>query len=169
MDVRTDDRTVSLLPRQPDFPSIHRYLWRHERQRVGPIHWSAYLSDLSRGLGLLSLCFDWQYISSSALAIPLQAQLSNFIGYLLCVVVFCGVWFGNIWQAQTFPFVSFPHRSDWSANNGVPSQLSQTLFFENGTVYDQLLILDSNFEVDYNAVAGTLLRFRISMSAAQFP
>jgi hypothetical protein len=43
----------------------------------------------NEGLGVLSFCFDWQYISSSfnPLAIPLQAQVSNFIGYILCMSV----------------------------------------------------------------------------------
>ncbi|KZO97758.1 OPT superfamily oligopeptide transporter [Calocera viscosa TUFC12733] len=91
----------------------------------------------NEGLGMLSFCFDWQYISGgvSPLAIPLQAQFSNFLGYILCLAVFCGVWFGNIWQAQSFPF------------------LSQTLFFENSTQYDQLAILNDNFEVDYDKLA----------------
>ncbi|KZT56011.1 OPT superfamily oligopeptide transporter [Calocera cornea HHB12733] len=94
-------------------------------------------SNGNEGLGVGSLCFDWQYISGgvSPLAIPLQAQMANFIGYLLCIAVFCGVWFGNIYSAQNFPF------------------LSQTLFFANGTQYDQLLILDENFEVDYTKLA----------------
>ncbi|EJU00895.1 oligopeptide transporter [Dacryopinax primogenitus] len=87
----------------------------------------------NEGLGLLSLCLDWQYISGGVnpLAIPLQAQMANFIGYLLCIAVFCGVWFGNIYNAQSFPF------------------LSQTLFNADGSPYNQLLILDDNFEVDY--------------------
>ncbi|KAG9318820.1 OPT oligopeptide transporter protein-domain-containing protein [Chiua virens] len=73
-------------------------------------------SNGNEGLGFLSICFDW--------------QLSGIIGYLLCIVVFCGVFYNNIWKSQNFPF------------------LSQLLFYENGTVYDQLLILNSNYEVD---------------------
>ena len=62
----------------------------------------------NEGLGLLSICFDWQYISGGVnpFAIPLQAQFSNFLGYLLCMVVFCGVFYKNIWQSRNFPFVS---------------------------------------------------------------
>ncbi|KAN0076946.1 OPT oligopeptide transporter domain containing protein [Tylopilus felleus] len=86
----------------------------------------------NEGLGLLSICFDWQYIRSGAnpVAIPLRAQLSMFIGYILCMAVFVTVFYNNIWKSQNFPF------------------LSQLLFYENGTVYDQLLILNSNYEVD---------------------
>ncbi|KAH0585321.1 hypothetical protein H2248_008562 [Termitomyces sp. 'cryptogamus'] len=64
------------------------------------------------------------------MAIPLRAQFSNFIGYILCMVVFLAVFYKNIWQARSLPF------------------LSQELFYENGTVYDQLRILNDKFEVD---------------------
>ncbi|KAF9466638.1 OPT oligopeptide transporter protein-domain-containing protein [Collybia nuda] len=107
-------------------------------------------SNGNEGLGLLSICFDWQYISGGAqcppfffefvvltlnrgynpMAIPLKAQFSNFIGYILCIVVFLAVYYKNIWESRSFPF------------------LSQTLFYENGTVYDQLRILNDRLEVD---------------------
>lgn len=49
-------------------------------------------SNGNEGLGLLSICFDWQYIAGSynPFTIPLQAQFSNLVGYILCMVVFCG-------------------------------------------------------------------------------
>jgi OPT family small oligopeptide transporter len=89
-------------------------------------------SNGNEGLGLLSICFDWQYISGgiNPMAIPLKAQLSNFIGYLLCMVVFVAVFYNNIWQSKNFPF------------------LSQELFNIDGTVYNQTLILNDRFEVD---------------------
>ncbi|KIM40535.1 hypothetical protein M413DRAFT_72764 [Hebeloma cylindrosporum] len=89
-------------------------------------------SNGNEGLGLLSICFDWQYISAGVnpMAIPLRAQFSYLIGYLICIVVFVGVYYGNIWESKSFPF------------------LSQELFYANGTVYDQLLILNDKFEVD---------------------
>ena len=40
-----------------------------------------------------------------------------------------------------------------------PLQLSQELFYENGTVYDQLLILNSDFEVDPTLLAEQGLPF----------
>lgn len=91
----------------------------------------------NEGLGLLSLCLDWQYISGGVnpFAIPLKAQFSNLLGYILCMVVFVAVYYKNIWKAQNFPF------------------LSQTLFYENGTVYDQLLILNDKYEVDPTLLA----------------
>ncbi|KAI0049000.1 OPT oligopeptide transporter [Auriscalpium vulgare] len=100
-------------------------------------------SNGNEGLGLLSICFDWQYIAGSynPFAIPLRAQFSNLIGYILCMVVFVAVYYKNIWDAKTFPF------------------LSQTLFYENGTEYNQTLILNSNYEVDKTLLAEQGLPF----------
>ncbi|KAH9176674.1 OPT oligopeptide transporter protein-domain-containing protein [Lactarius sanguifluus] len=100
-------------------------------------------SNGNEGLGLLSICFDWQYISGGVnpFAIPLRAQVSNFIGYILCMVVFVAVYYNNIWDSKNFPF------------------LSQELFYENGTVYDQLLILNDKLEVDPTLVAEQGLPF----------
>ncbi|KAG1866764.1 OPT oligopeptide transporter protein-domain-containing protein [Suillus subluteus] len=91
----------------------------------------------NEGLGLLSICFDWQYISGGVnpMTIPLKAQFSNLLGYLLCMVVFVAVYYNNIWKAQNFPF------------------LSQLLFYENGTQYNQTLILNSNYQVDPTLLA----------------
>ncbi|KAG2157265.1 OPT oligopeptide transporter protein-domain-containing protein [Suillus clintonianus] len=100
-------------------------------------------SNGNEGLGLLSVCFDWQYISGGVnpMTIPLKAQLSTFIGYILCMVVFVAVFYNNIWESQNFPF------------------LAQLLFYQNGTVYDQTLILNSNYEVDPTLVAEQGLPF----------
>ncbi|KIJ61351.1 hypothetical protein HYDPIDRAFT_116119 [Hydnomerulius pinastri MD-312] len=94
-------------------------------------------SNGNEGLGLLSICFDWQYISGGVnpMTIPLKAQFSNFLGYILCMVVFVAVYYNNIWKAQNFPF------------------LSQLLYYENGTEYNQTLILNSNYEVDPTLLA----------------
>ncbi|KAI0305502.1 OPT oligopeptide transporter protein-domain-containing protein [Multifurca ochricompacta] len=86
-------------------------------------------SNGNEGLGLLSICFDWQYISGGVnpFAIPLRAQAP--------------VYYKNIWESKNFPF------------------LSQELFYENGTVYDQLLILNDKLEVDTNLLAQQGLPF----------
>lgn len=100
-------------------------------------------SNGNEGLGLLSICFDWQYISGGVnpFAIPLRAQFSNFIGYILCMVVFVAVYYNNIWESKSFPF------------------LSQELFYANGSIYDQLLILDDKLEVDPTLLAEQGLPF----------
>ncbi|KAJ7126834.1 OPT oligopeptide transporter protein-domain-containing protein [Mycena epipterygia] len=107
-------------------------------------------SNGNEGLGLLSICFDWQYISGvNPMTIPLKAQFSNFVGYILCIVVFIAVYYNNIWEAKTFPF------------------LSQTLFYANGSEYDQLLILNNNFEVDPTLLAEQGLPFYASTWVVQ--
>ncbi|KAF8136747.1 OPT oligopeptide transporter protein-domain-containing protein [Boletus edulis] len=99
-------------------------------------------SNGNEGLGLLSICFDWQVVHfrwhqphGDSLAGTGKSKVSMFIGYILCMIVFVAVFYNNIWKSQNFPF------------------LSQLLFYENGTVYDQLLILNSNFEVDPTLLA----------------
>ncbi|KAG1829215.1 OPT oligopeptide transporter protein-domain-containing protein [Suillus subalutaceus] len=96
----------------------------------------------NEGLGLLSICFDWQYISGGVnpMTIPLKAQFSNLLGYLLCMVVFVAVYYNNIWKAQNFPF------------------LSQLLFYENGTQYNQTLILNANYAIIFSSGTGTDMR-----------
>ncbi|KAJ6531964.1 OPT oligopeptide transporter protein-domain-containing protein [Mycena capillaripes] len=75
-------------------------------------------SNGNEGLGVLSLWVN-------PMTIPLKAQFSNSVGYLLCIVVFVAVYYNNIWNAKDFPF----------------------------SQYDQLLILNDNFEVDPTLLA----------------
>ncbi|KAK8051943.1 hypothetical protein PG993_003328 [Apiospora rasikravindrae] len=60
----------------------------------------------NEGLGLFSLCFDFQYIGSSALFIPLSTQVNVIIGICLNVAVCLGMYYGNIWRAKDFPLLS---------------------------------------------------------------
>ncbi|KAG2034281.1 hypothetical protein BDR03DRAFT_1013617 [Suillus americanus] len=41
----------------------------------------------NKGLVFLSICFDWQYISGrvNPMTAPLKAQVSNLLGYILCL------------------------------------------------------------------------------------
>lgn len=57
-------------------------------------------SNGNEGLGLLSISLDWQYIGSSAMWLPLQTLCNNVVGYFLCIAVFIGVYYGNIWNAK---------------------------------------------------------------------
>ncbi|KAI4843790.1 OPT superfamily oligopeptide transporter, partial [Aureobasidium sp. EXF-8845] len=91
----------------------------------------------NEGLGILSFCFDWQYVASlgSPLWLPLETMTNNLIGYIGCVILFMGLYYGNLWRAQDFPF------------------LAQVLFTgeSNGTSYvqyNQTLILNSKMEID---------------------
>jgi len=65
-------------------------------------------SQGNEGLGFLSICFDWQYIASlgSPMWLPIVTLTNTFIGYVLCIILFMGIYYGNIWRSQDFPFLS---------------------------------------------------------------
>ncbi|KIY43831.1 OPT superfamily oligopeptide transporter [Fistulina hepatica ATCC 64428] len=94
----------------------------------------------NEGLGLFSLCFEYNYVGSGgsaygALFQPLQTQMSQYVGVLISILAFVGVYANNVWKAQNFPF------------------LSQLLFYENGTEYDQLLILNDDYTLNTTKLA----------------
>ncbi|ESK83368.1 oligopeptide transporter [Moniliophthora roreri MCA 2997] len=111
----------------------------------------------NEGLGTFSICLDWAYVGSGggslgALFTPLSTQLSLYAGCAVCMIAFCATYASNTWNAQNFPF------------------LTQLLFFENGTEYDQLAILNDKLELDYEKLervglpwyAASQLLFKIS-------
>ncbi|KAK7680237.1 hypothetical protein QCA50_016746 [Cerrena zonata] len=94
----------------------------------------------NEGLGMFALCLDWNYVGSGggsmgALFTPISTQLSLYVGVVICIVTFCATYAANTWNAQTFPF------------------LSQALFTEDGSDYDQLLILDDDLRLDETKLA----------------
>ncbi|GAA5835259.1 hypothetical protein JCM11251_006662 [Rhodosporidiobolus azoricus] len=97
-------------------------------------------SNGNEGLGMFSLCLDWNYVGSGggslgALFSPLSTQISQYIGIGLCCILFTAGYHTNMWNAQAFPF------------------LSQQLFYENGTEYDQLAILNADYSLNETALA----------------
>lgn len=94
-------------------------------------------SSGNEGLGFLSVSFDWQYIASlgSPMWLPLYTLTNSTIGYLLCIVLFMGIYYGNVWESQNFPFLS-QLLYDNSSNSTVFSP------------YNLSLILNSNNEID---------------------
>ncbi|KAF9025798.1 OPT oligopeptide transporter [Hymenopellis radicata] len=95
----------------------------------------------NEGLGMFSLCLDWAYVGAGggdigALFTPLSTQLSLYGGCAVCIIAFCACYKANVWHTQNFPF------------------LTQLLFFENGTQYDQLLILNDDFSVNEEKLAA---------------
>ncbi|KAK4052813.1 hypothetical protein OIV83_002100 [Microbotryomycetes sp. JL201] len=96
-------------------------------------------SNGNEGLGMFSLCLDWNYVGSGggslgALFTPFNTQISQYCGVLLCIIVFLASYKTNVWNAQNFPF------------------LSQDLFYENGTQYDQLSILNPDYSLNETAL-----------------
>ena len=55
-------------------------------------------------------------------------------GHSLDSITFCVVYQQNVWKSQNFPF------------------LSQLLFYENGTEYNQLAILNPDYTLNYEAL-----------------
>ncbi|SCZ99587.1 BZ3500_MvSof-1268-A1-R1_Chr3-1g06126 [Microbotryum saponariae] len=76
-------------------------------------------SNGNEGLGLFSMCTDWNYLGSGggslgALFTPFSTQISLYCGVALCIILFCACW----------------------------------LFYLNGTEYDQLAILNPDFSLN---------------------
>ncbi|GAA5917230.1 hypothetical protein JCM5296_002400 [Sporobolomyces johnsonii] len=97
-------------------------------------------SNGNEGLGMFALCFDWNYVGSGggslgALFTPFTTQVSQFMGVGLCCILSCTMYYTNAWKAQNFPF------------------LSQELFYENGTTYDQTLILNPDYSLNETGLA----------------
>ncbi|GAA6055417.1 hypothetical protein JCM3770_006982 [Rhodotorula araucariae] len=90
----------------------------------------------NEGMGLFQFCFDWSYISGAGpLYTPLATQLSIYAGCAVCAIIACAMYANNVWSAQNFPF------------------MGQDLFYENGTQYDQTLILNADFTLNSTALA----------------
>ncbi|KAF7351814.1 OPT oligopeptide transporter [Mycena venus] len=94
----------------------------------------------NEGLGAFSICFDWAYVgagggSIGSLFTPLSTQLSLYGGCAVCMIAFCACYAMNTWNTQNFPF------------------LTQLLYYENGTEYDQLSILNDDFTLNYDKLA----------------
>ncbi|PFH46431.1 hypothetical protein AMATHDRAFT_77677 [Amanita thiersii Skay4041] len=138
------------------------FVWEWFPVRILPLHFCKTLTGISifclanqksawftrifggaagnEGLGVFSLCLDWAYVgagggSIGALFTPLSTQLSLYGGTAVCIIAFCACYARNVWHAQNFPF------------------LTQLLFYENGTEYSQLLILNDDFTLNKEKLA----------------
>jgi len=99
-------------------------------------------SQGNEGLGFLSVSFDWQYVAglNSPLWIPLQTLANSCTGYLLCIVLFMGIYYNNTWESLQFPFLS---------------QLlydGRTSTYESYAEYNVTNILTPNNEIDHAAL-----------------
>ncbi|KAH9919872.1 OPT oligopeptide transporter [Fomitopsis serialis] len=79
----------------------------------------------NEGMGLLAVCFDWNLVGSNCLYSPLWLQLNQDIGIFLTYALMSAVYYGNLWNAKDFPF------------------MSQDIFAANGSVYDQTALLSN--------------------------
>lgn len=60
----------------------------------------------NEGMGLLSWCFDWNLIGSACLYNPIWLQINQDIGIILTYILMSAVYYGNLWNAKQFPFMS---------------------------------------------------------------
>ncbi|KAH7323129.1 OPT oligopeptide transporter protein-domain-containing protein [Stachybotrys elegans] len=60
----------------------------------------------NEGLGLFTLSFDWQYITSFNTSLPLVLQMHTAIGYFVCFICMLAIYYGNGWGASSLPFMS---------------------------------------------------------------
>ncbi|KAM3562964.1 hypothetical protein MY1884_001509 [Beauveria asiatica] len=69
-------------------------------------------SQNNQGLGLFSLSFDWQYITSGATSLPLTTQLHSAVGLFTCFIAMAGIYYNNVWDSRSQPFMSTRLRSE---------------------------------------------------------
>ncbi|KAI9896379.1 hypothetical protein N3K66_008551 [Trichothecium roseum] len=61
----------------------------------------------NEGMGLFSLSFDWQYITSFNTSLPLVLQAHSAIGYLACFIAMSAIYYtNNSWNSKNLPFMS---------------------------------------------------------------
>lgn len=106
----------------------------------------------NEGLGLLSFCFDWQYVTTASLFLPLVTLANAFFGTLIYVTSFIVLYYGNVWQAQDFPFLS----------QQLFSQSSNSTLY---SIYNQTAILDKNKELDLGLLEAAGLPFFTATNA----
>ncbi|KAK7694019.1 hypothetical protein QCA50_003595 [Cerrena zonata] len=83
----------------------------------------------NEGMGLLSWCLDWNLIGSNCLYNPLWLQINQDIGIFFTYILMSAVYYGNLWNAKQFPF------------------MSQAIFASDGTQYNQTALLtDGRFD-----------------------
>ncbi|KAJ5891674.1 uncharacterized protein N7473_007902 [Penicillium subrubescens] len=101
-------------------------------------------SQGNEGMGLLSVCFDWNNIArfGSPLWMPLQTLINSFIGYLGGIAISMVLYYGNVWRAMDFPFMS-QLLYDQSSNS--------TSYVQ----YDEAAIMNADFTVNSPLVDQT--------------
>ena len=114
----------------------------------------------NEGMGLLSWCFDWNLIGSPCLYNPIWLQINQDIGILLTYVLMSGVYYGNLWQAKQFPFMS---QAIFVSAGFVAIDASMLILVQasDGSQYNQSgLLTDGKFDpAKYNSLGVRLPRF----------
>ena len=105
-------------------------------------------ADANEGLGLLSVSFDWQYITSASvpytrnycnelnfffchryMSLPLIMQANTWVGYFFCYIALTAIFYSNTWNVSTIS--SLPYSSNiFFAVEIIPYALNGPLFFQ---------------------------------------
>ncbi|KZT67204.1 peptide transporter MTD1 [Daedalea quercina L-15889] len=99
--------------------------------------WVSYIfggAEANEGMGLLGFGVDWANITSRPFYYPLSTQISNYVGWAINYALLPAIFAANVWKSKNFPFIS------------------QNLFFENGTIYNQNLILNADLSLNKTAL-----------------
>lgn len=90
----------------------------------------------NEGLGILNFSFDWQYIGSEYMSLPLKQQVNSWIGISLCYIVCICLYYKNVYGARELPILS----SALFTQSG--QKFNQSLIFPNGTLTLDLAALE---------------------------
>ncbi|CEJ91182.1 hypothetical protein VHEMI06910 [[Torrubiella] hemipterigena] len=66
----------------------------------------------NEGLGLFSVSFDWQYITTAATSLPLKMQVHSAVGFLICFLAMLGIYYNDVWGSRSQPFMSTRLRAE---------------------------------------------------------
>ncbi|EJD44887.1 peptide transporter MTD1 [Auricularia subglabra TFB-10046 SS5] len=90
-------------------------------------------ANSNEGLGVFEFSFDWQYLGSWYMSLPLIQQANTWAGYFIGYFVLLGLFYSNTWNAKTFPF------------------MSTSIFDSTGKVYNQSFVFGPTFALNQTA------------------
>lgn len=114
----------------------------------------------------MSFSFDWNYVASlgSPLWYPLYALTNTFIGYLGCIILFMAIYYGNVWRAQDFPFLSqLLYYED--SNSSYFDQYNQTLILNADATVNQTLLHEQGIPWVTGTYAAYLITSNMGLTA----
>ncbi|KAH8093283.1 oligopeptide transporter [Cristinia sonorae] len=88
----------------------------------------------NEGLGFGAISFDWQYIGSIYMSLPLIQQANSWLGIAICYVAVMAIYYSDTWNSKSFPM------------------LSTSIFSANGSVYKQSAVFGSTFTLNETAL-----------------
>ncbi|KAJ7284604.1 OPT oligopeptide transporter protein-domain-containing protein [Mycena rebaudengoi] len=105
----------------------------------------------NEGLGLFSFSTSWTLISQGTpLVWPLQTQINSYIGMAIGYMVLTGCYYANVFNGRDLPF------------------MSNSLFAEDGSTYNQSQVVTTDFHLNATAVETVgLPRYASSYAISQ--